>query len=106
MNKENKKLLDEVINNRLNRALDCENENASDDFNEAMEAIDRQTELDKNKKDKIIKCVEIGAAVLLAPLIDAGCKKGFAKMLCEFEKDYSFSTTAGKALSGLFRFKK
>ena len=53
-----------------------------------------------------MKYVEIGAAVILTPLIEAGCKKAFAHMLCEFEKDYNFTTMAGKSLSGLFKFRK
>lgn len=106
MRKDNKMLLQEVINDRLNRSLSDDSEEAKVAFNEAMEAIDRQQTLDKDKKDTIIKAVEIGAAVLLAPLVEAGCKKAFAHMLCEFEKDYNFTTMAGKSLSGLFKFRK
>lgn len=107
MKKENKALLEEVINDRLKRALEEENEEQSQViFKEAMEAIDRQASLDKDKKDNIVKYVEIGAAVLLAPLIEAGCKKAFAKIICEFEKDYTFTTSAGRTLSSIFRFKK
>ena len=106
MRKDNKMLLQEVINDRLNKSLSSEGEEAKVAFDEAMEAIDRQQTLDKDKKDAIIKAVEIGAAVLLAPLVEAGCKKAFAHMLCEFEKDYNFTTMAGKSLSGLFKFRK
>lgn len=106
MRKDNKMLLQEVINDRLNKSLSDDSEEAKVAFNEAMEAIDRQQTLDKDKKDAIIKAVEIGAAVLLAPLVEAGCKKAFAHMLCEFEKDYNFTTMAGKSLSGLFKFRK
>lgn len=106
MKKENKALLQEVINDRLNKALSENGEESKAAFDEAMEAIDRQQTLDKDTKDRIVKVVEIGAAVLLAPLVEAGCKKAFAHMLCEFEKDYNFTTTAGRSLSGLFKFKK
>lgn len=104
MKKTNRELLNEVIEQRLKESL----ENPAEDngsFEEAMAAIDRQIELDKVKKDKIMKCVEIGAAVVAAPLIEAGCKKAFAKMICTFEQDYTFTTTAGRALSSLFKFK-
>lgn len=105
MKKENKTLLEEVIKDRLERSLD-ENEKVREEaFKEAMDAIDRQNELDKNNKDRIVKVVEIGAAIIAVPLIEAGCKKAFAKMICEFEKDYTFTTSAGKALGNLFRFK-
>lgn len=105
MKKENKALLEEVIKDRLEKSLDEDAENREEAFNEAMEAIDRQNELDKNNKDRIVKVVEIGAAIVAVPLIEAGCKKAFAKLICEFEKDYTFTTSAGKTLANLFRFK-
>lgn len=105
MKKENKALLDEVIKDRLEKSLDEDAENREEAFREAMDAIDRQNELDKNNKDRIVKIVEIGAAIVAVPLIEAGCKKAFAKMICEFEKDYTFTTSAGKTLANLFRFK-
>ena len=105
MKKENKELLEAVIKDRLTRSLGDSDE-ASEAFKEAMEAIDRQNVLDKDSKDRIVKFVEIGTAVVLAPLIETGCKKAFAHMICEFEKNDSFATMAGKSLSGLFKFKK
>ena len=106
MNKENKKLLEEVIKDRLTKSLGNDTDEASEAFKEAMEAIDRQNTLDKDSKDRMVKFVEIGTAVVLAPLIETGCKKAFAHMICEFEKNDSFATMAGKSLSGLFKFKK
>lgn len=120
MNEDNKKLLEEVINDRLKKSLGENPGEASAAFEEAMKAIDRQNELDKTKndldgiknerdsknRDRLVKVVEIGAVVVAAPLIEAACKKGFAYMICEFEKDYSFTTMAGKSLSSLFKFKK
>ena len=105
MKKENKKLLEDVIKDRLTKSLGDSDE-ASEAFKEAMEAIDRQNTLDKDSKDRIVKFVEIGTAVVIAPLIETGCKKAFAHMICEFEKNDSFATMAGKSLSGLFKFKK
>lgn len=102
MNKDNKVLLEKVINDRLNKALE-DNDDTSTNFNEAMEAIDRQKDLDSDKREKLIKLVEIGAAVIVTPIIEAKCRKVFAEMICSFEKDYTFTTTAGKALSKLFR---
>lgn len=105
MKKENKELLEAVIKDRLTKSLGDSDE-ASEAFKEAMEAIDRQNTLDKDNKDRMVKFVEIGTAVVLAPLIEAGCKKAFAHMICEFEKNDSFTTMAGKSLSGLFKFRK
>ena len=106
MKKDNKKLLEEVINDRLTKSLGENPDEASAAFEEAMQAIDRQNELDKDKKDRAVKVVEIGMAVVAAPLIEAACKKGFARMICEFEEDHIFTTMAGKSLSALFKFRK
>ena len=106
MKKENKKLLEDVIKDRLTKSLGNDPDEASEAFKEAMEAIDRQNALDKDSKDRLVKFVEIGTAVVIAPLIETGCKKAFAHMICEFEKNDSFATMAGKSLSGLFKFKK
>lgn len=120
MNEFNKQLLADVINDRLQKSIGDNPDEASVAFKEAMQAIDRQNELDKtsnnleqikneldtNNRDRLVKVVEIGAAIIAAPLIEAACKKGFAYMICEFEKDYSFTTMAGKSLSSLFKFKK
>jgi hypothetical protein len=104
-------------------------------FKEAMDAVSKQIELDKieqsrqeqiermkmehdkNLRDEFAKrdearkdrFVQIGiftAGLILSPLIETACKRGYAHMICEFEKDYTFTTTAGRQLSGLFRFKK
>lgn len=182
MNKDNKELLEKVINDRLNKALnDKENSVA---FEEAMKAIDKQLKLDEkqfelekeksrqefelskeerkqnfelekeegkqefemrkeerrqgfelekdqlnrefeasenaknrkfeekkikleynnNKKERLVKAMEIGAMIAV-PMITAGYNKKFAKMLCNFEKDYTFTTTAGRSLGGLFKLK-
>lgn len=100
-------------NRDLQRDMQCtqhEHELERDRLNNKHEMDKLTVEIEGNKKDKnkdlIMKAVEIGAAVIAAPLIEAGCKKAFAQMICEFEKDYNFTTLAGKGLSGLFRFKK
>ena len=72
--------------------------------------IDKQIELakiksqkDSNRAEKAIKLIEIGATLVVAPLIGLKCNTLFAKTICEFEKDYMFTTTAGKTLSKLFK---
>lgn len=187
MIKTNRELLEEVIKDRLTKALGAESSEQTDRyFEEAMKAIDRQIKLDEKEleiekvrmnqnfeverderrnqydiekdhrntqfeferqemkqqheldkeelihklsreeskesrdfemkkkkldisqanKDRMVRVIEIGAAVVAAPLIEAGCKKAFAKMICTFEQDNIFTTTAGRSLSGLFKFKK
>lgn len=153
MEKTNRELLEQVIEDRLTKSLD--DANNTDAFEEAMKAIAKQNDIDKHihelekhsinvekfehevfmdkmkhdhevmleklrheldaqklkqetkkdKRDTIMKVVEIGAIVVAAPLIEAGCRKAFAELLCNFEKDYTFTTTAGRSLSSLFRFK-
>ena len=73
-------------------------------------AIDKQIELakiksqkDSNRVEKAIKLIEIGAVVIATPLIGLKCNTLFAKTICEFEKDYTFTSTAGKTLSKLFK---
>lgn len=126
MNDENKKLLDEVIEKRLDQVLkspDANSEETTLMFEQAMKAIDRRTELSKMeasydeqvkkqelataeaKKDRIIRCIEIGAALMAGPVIQYCCNLGYAKLMCNFEKDYTFTTSAGKSLSRLFQFK-
>ena len=45
------------------------------------------------------------AGTIIAPIAGFYTKKAFAKMICTFEKDYTFTTSPGRSLGGLFRFK-
>lgn len=71
-----------------------------------IEDAKMKLEKDQAAKDRLIKCGEIALAVIVTPMVEAGCKKAFAKMICDFEKDYNFTTMAGKSLSTIFKFKK
>lgn len=126
MNDENKQLLDEVIKCRLEQALKSKAEDDGNNaaFRQAMEAIDRQIELSKvdasndeilkkqefAEKDAkinwIIRGAEIMVITLAVPIIQYRCNMRYAKVLCNFEKDYTFTTSAGRSLSRLFQFKK
>lgn len=136
MDSRNRELLNKVIERRLSSVLEADSEEErGKKFNEAMEAVDRQIELSKldasweeqiekrkleekesirdkefkekeAKKTMIIRIVEIATTLILSPIIDHATKKAFAKLICNFEKDYTFTTLAGKSLSSLFRFKK
>ena len=74
--------------------------------NKKIEEAKMKLENDQAAKDRLIKCGEIALAVIVTPMIEAGCKKAFAKMICDFEKDYNFTTMAGRSLSARFKFKK
>lgn len=167
MNEENKQLLDEVIADRLEQALQlkAEDEGFNIVFKQAMDAIDRRLELSKieasdeqalkkqelaeqdmqkkyelaeeelKKKQEqleqearrqefaelelkqkqeraekdmkigwILKGVELGLLVVVVPIIRYRTNKGYAKLLCNFEKDYTFTTSGGRSLSRLFKF--
>lgn len=60
-------------------------------------------EQDKLSTQRLLKILEVTAAVILTPMIDNKFRTKFAKMICNFEKDYNFTTTAGRSLSKLFK---
>ena len=77
--------------------------NALEEKKVSMEADIRKKEF---KKNFVLRCIEVGGALVLVPIVDTCCKKVFARDICNFEKDYTFTTSAGRSLGGLFRFKK
>ena len=77
-----------------------------DELTHNREKEKAEIEAKKVRNEMLIKGIEIAAAVLVTPIMDFRCKTAFAQMLCEFEKDYNFTTMAGRSLSGLFKFKK
>ena len=114
----------ELEKETLKSDLDKKREDANRKFQFALEERKHENEMLRNtvtheqemKKAKLeanqaklntaVKVAEIAAAVILAPIIDFRCKEAFAQMLCEFEKDYNFTTMAGRSLSAIFKFKK
>lgn len=144
MEDKNRKLLEEVIQERLTRVQIAEpgNEDDKQAFKEAMEALNKKIELDKleashdeqveklkienerlmtereknlrdeaakkeeAKKDRLVQIGLFLAGLTLGELVDYLKKMKYAKHICEFEKDYTFTTHAGRRLSDLFQFKK
>lgn len=111
---ETKELLERVVRDRLEKAAD---ENMSEEekqkaFEEAMKATDRFVEMgkvdtDKEKKlNRIIKYVEMVAIPLALMTVDFLFKMRYTKTVCNFEKDYTFTTQAGRSISQFFKFKK
>lgn len=74
---------------------------------EKLELEKRKLELStlERKENKILKIVEI-AVPLSIFVLDCAFKTYFMKSVCNFEKDYTFTTTAGRSLSSLFKFKR
>lgn len=108
-----KKQLEDYIDLKMKEAVESDGEQGEKALKEAMLATDKYIELTnarvretESKGGKIFKIIEIGSTVLVIPLIDYFSKRSFVKMLCNFEKDYTFTTSAGRSLSSLFRFKK
>lgn len=110
---ETKQLLEAVVKDRLEKAAsaDLSQEDREAAFKEAMAATDRLTELEKVEMDKPVlpvwvKYVEIVGVPIVLGAVDYGFKRGFARYICNFEKDYTFTTQAGRSLSQFFKFKK
>lgn len=112
---ESKKLLEEVIKENLKIARDYEIgcEEQSKAFKQAMEAIDRCIELDKiedkkkeQKENKLVKYIEIAVIPAGLIILDYAFKRSFMKSVCNFEKDYTFTTTPGRSISSFFKFKR
>lgn len=131
MEKENLELLEKVARDRLEKSLSSNSEESDTAFREAMVAVDKIDQIKKTsvseedliekrkleverqiqeskskKKDRWLKGIEIVAVVIAVPIIDYLAKEKFAHDICEFEKNYSFTTTPGRSLSGIFKWKK
>lgn len=132
----NKELLDQVIEGSLIDVQDHDvcSEPHNKAFKEAMEAYDRRIELEKieekqkeltlkereldlrekelankeksEKGNKVLKYIEIIAVPIGVLTLDYVFKRSFMKSVCNFEKDYTFTTTPGKSISSLFKWKK
>lgn len=125
-------LLDQVIESRLRSAADQpESEESKRIFKEAMEALDKMIQYEKievsrleleskermekeklakskeeQKKNDIMRIIEIAGVPVGLFILDCLFKRYYMRSVCNFEKDYTFTTTPGKSISGLFKFKK
>lgn len=68
--------------------------------------IEKKTRRNEFIVSTIVKVVEVGIIVMVAPYIERNIKLDFAKVITEFERTDSFITMPGKSLSGLFKFRK
>ena len=100
----NKKLLEEVREDRLKRALD---ENLSPEerekaFEEAMKATDRANETKKNW----IKVVEVAAIPVALTIVKIAANSRLATRCFKFDTGNTPTSTPGRAfLPSIFRFK-
>lgn len=107
MKRRNEEILNDLIEFKLLKELENEKQHgkSTDDFDKLLLAIDRATKLKDMNEQQRSKLLTLMTGAVITPVIDYSVKKVFAKMLCEFEKDYTFTTTAGKTLSSIFKFK-
>lgn len=59
-----------------------------------------------SKKAEIMKWVEIVGVPVGILVLDYAFKRSYMTRVCNFEKDYTFTTTPGRSISGLFKFKR
>ena len=67
---------------------------------------DEASKKEEAKKERMVQIATFLVGLFGGAAIDYFAKKKFAKLICEFEKDYTFTTSAGKGVSGIFRWKK
>lgn len=100
-----KYILENITKNRVeNEKIRIEGEKINLEREKNCDVIN--IENDKLVIDSLLKVLEIGVVLVAVPVVENRFKTKFAKMICEFEKDYNFTTTAGRSLSSLFKFKK
>lgn len=107
-------LVEDVINDRLQRASDPdltfeERTKALQEAKEAKRLLDQLKEetVEKKKKinwDLIVDLLKIGVPVLVL-VMDFGFKMVYMYKICNFEREGTFTTTAGKSMKDFFRFK-
>lgn len=111
---ETKQLLEDLVRDRLEKAADdsMTEEQKHAAFEEAMKATDRFVEVNKiestndKKFNRVVKFIEMIAIPVALMFVDFLFKKSFTRDICNFEKDYTFTTTPGRSISQLFKFKK
>ncbi len=110
-----KELLEETVKDRLEQIAGdgIAEEDKKQAFDEAMKAADRVIEINKieaekdgKKINKILKYVEMVAVPVALAALDYFFKMRFTKTVCHFEKDYTFTTQAGRSVSQFFRWRK
>lgn len=108
MNKRNDELMDELIQDRMEKILEGDLDSEEEDrlFKQAMTALDKQNESDKTMGNIGTKALEIVGLVLIVPAIDYFGKERFMKKLCTWETNQSFTTTPGRSISNFFRWNK
>lgn len=67
--------------------------------------IDNDFRTKEYKKNLIIRTIEVAIVPVGLCIINIVSRNRFAKKICLFEKDYTFTTTPGRSLRDVFKFK-
>lgn len=102
---ENDLKYNEIRINEEIRRLDIDVQRKKISVDEYLKEMEILNQGKHQNRDRGLKLFEVLAAMIVVPAIDYAVKNTFARTLCNFEKDYTFTTTAGKSLSSLFKFK-
>ena len=101
--KDEKKALMAFEEKKLN--FSNEEQVARREMDSEKQTNDEEFRKKESKRTFWIEVGKIAVIAFVAPGMQYLGKKAFAKMICTFEKDYTFTTSAGRSLGGLFRFK-
>lgn len=71
-----------------------------------LESTKFEQSKEDSKKSDALKWVEIAVVPVGVLVIDYIFKRAYMTRVCNFEKDYTFTTTPGRSISALFKFKK
>jgi hypothetical protein len=81
-------------------------------WNEIMKAREEENERNKTRseseaarRDMYIKIATFSAGLILAPIIETVCKRELARFIGTVEQMEYFTSSAGKSISGWFRWK-
>lgn len=75
------------------------------ELEEKKQESDKEFKMSESTKEKIMKGIELGCVVVITPVIGYLSNKGLAKFLCKAEQFETFTTTAGRSLGKMFKFK-
>lgn len=75
------------------------------DIEKDKQEADKKFKMSESTKEKIMKGIELGAVVIVTPVIGYFSNKNLAKFLCKAEQFETFTSTAGRSLGKMFKFK-
>ena len=125
MDERTRMLMTEVMDDRLKKSMDesLDAEQQKEMLDQAMKVIDRHTEIYKNdivydgqvkreefdqqeaKKGRWVKYLEIGAAVIVTPIMYYLANRALVRDIGGVEQMEHFGSTPGRSLGKMFNFR-